>query len=221
MIDTFASLSADYGAFLANLEAIADDHSPAAIFRRARRASYADASRARRWKARAIALNPDPLENGIALSGMAPLRIDERWHLAVAFPQPSPLDRVVDPEADIVLIDPRTGGARVMGDHGRSMVAPAAAPDRLSVTTDAKAWARAIATHRLEWWRLRQARRHAMKAEPTFSGDVPVALLLGPPAKADWSSLRAGIIEVPADLRRTVQRAVVAQARLPRIEGVA
>lgn len=221
MTDTWASLAADYRAFLAKLEEIADDHSPAAIFRRARRASYADATKARQWKARALNLNPEPLDNAIALSGMAPIRMDERWQLAVAVPQPSPLDHAVDPNTDVVVIDPRTGKAQVMGDHGRSMVAPSNSPDRLTVTTDAKAWARSIATARLEWWHLRQARRHAMKAEPTFSGEIPAALLLGKPDKADWSALRAGVIEVPADLRRLVHRAVVAQARLPRIEGIA
>lgn len=216
---TWAALASDYRTHLAAIETFADDHSPAAIFRRARRASYADATRARRWKARALNLNPDPLDNAIALSGMAPIRIDERWHLGVAVPQPDPLDHIIPAGTDVVLIDPVSGRATVMGDHSRAMVAPIFHRERIAVTTDARGWSRQIALDRLEWWHSRQARRRALQAELTWFGDISTALIIGPLARVRWSDLSADVIEVPADLRRNVQRAVLAEARLPRIEG--
>lgn len=216
---TFAAFATDFRQLLSDIESFGDDHSPCAIWRRAYRASLTNAERSRRWKARAISLNPDPLHNAIALSGMAPVMWEERWHLGVAVPQPHPDEPYPANIEDVVLIDPRTGTATVMGDIGRTHVAPRAEQDRISVTTDAKAWARDIALARLEWYQLRRQRRHALQAEPGFTGDVPSALLLAPPNKVRWSDLRAKIIDVPADMRRDVNRAVFAQAQLPKIEG--
>lgn len=216
---TWAALASDYRQLLADAEALRDDHSPAAIFRRARRASYSNAPKSRRWKARAIGLNPDPLHNADALSGMAPMQLEERWHLAVAVPQPSPLTLAIDPDIEVVLIDPATGHSSVMSDHTRALVAPTQHQERITITTDARAWARDIALHRLEWLGLRAARRNALQAEPTWTGEPTSALILGPLSRVRWSDIRADVIDVPADLRRNVQRAVYDQARLPRIEG--
>lgn len=218
MTDTIAAIASDFRALLAECERVADDHSPNAIFWRAWLASMANAPRARAWKARALSLNPDPLHNAIALAGMAPLQWEDRWHLVVALPQPNPADGMLDYVDDVVLIDPKSGAAHVMGDHGATHIAPAAA-QRLAIHTDAKAWARDIALHRLEWYRMRQARRAALQVDPTWIGDPPAALILAKPAKVRWSDLRADVIEVPAELRQDVQRAMMAQARLPRIEG--
>lgn len=218
MTDSLASIAAAYRALLTDAERAADDHSPGAIFWRAWRASMSDAPRSRAWKARALNLNPEPLHNAIALAGMAPLQWDDRWHLAVALPQPNPAG---DPHAyveDIVLIDPKTSRAHVMGDHGATHIAPDTA-QRLTVHTDAKAWARDIALQRLEWYQTRRARRHALQVEPSWNGHPAAALILAAPSKVRWSDIQADIIEVPAELRRDVHRAVIAQARLPRIEG--
>lgn len=218
MTDTIAAIAADFRALLFELEAIVDDHTPGAIFWRAWRASMTNAPKARAWKARALGLNPEPLHNAIALAGMAPIQWEERWQLAVALPQPNPADGFLDDVDDVVLIDPKTGTAHVMSDHGATHIAPAAA-QRLTVHTDAKAWAREIALNRLEWHQTRKERRRALQVDPTWTGFPPAALILTQPAKVRWSEFHADIIEVPAELRRDVQRAMFAQANLPKIEG--
>lgn len=214
---SFAELARDYADFYRRLDSIADDHSPAAIWRRAERASRADLPRAREWKARFLGLDPAPLHNAIALAGMAPLQWDEVWHLAVALPQPEPF--AVNPVIDEVLVIARDGKAFVLGDPAAAYVAPRHEIEHLRVLTDAKAWARDIALHRLEWWRLRGDRQRALQALPTWDGDPPSALILGPIHRVRWSDFRAKVVEVPAGLRQQVNRAVFAQARLPRIEG--
>lgn len=218
MTDTIAAIATDTRALLIEIEREADDHSPGAIFWRAWRASMSDAPRSRAWKARALGLNPEPLHNGIALNGMAPIQWDDRWHLAVALPQPDPADGYLDAIDDVLLIDPKTGHAHVLGDSGATHIAPHTA-QRLTVYTDAKGWARAVALDRLEWFQTRKARRRALQVDPTWTGYPAAALLLAPPQKVRWSELQADIIEVPAELRRDVHRAVLAQANLPTIEG--
>jgi hypothetical protein len=218
LIDCAAMLAADR-AILDDAERLAAEHSPAAIFRRSRRASYANQPKARAWKARALGLNPTPAHNSIALSGMVPLQIDDRWHLAVALPQPAPGGGDTAGIEDLVLIDPAANRAHVMGDVGRDHVGPAYGVDRLPVMTDPKAWARDIALARMEWFQLAAARQRANQAAPFWLGGITAALLLAPTAKVRWSDLQAKVLDVPADMRRDVQRAIFAQARLPRIEG--
>ena len=219
MTDTLQSIAADYRALISRLDAETDDHSPGAIWRRAERATRANLPKARAWKARALGLNPAPLHNAIALSGMAPIMFDERWHLALALPQPHPVDGLLDLIEEVVLIDPAANTAQVMGDPRATHIAPGQTLDRLSVTSDPKAWARAIALDRLEWWQTRRARRRNLQAEPTWIGDVPSALILAPLKRVRWADFHAKIIDVPADMRRDVQRAIMAQANLPRVEG--
>lgn len=216
MTDSLSAIAADYRDLLARVDAFAADHRPGAIWRRARRAALTP--RARRWTARALDLDPEPTHNVIALSGMAPLLVDDRWHVAVAWPQPEPGTGLTTPD-DVVLIDPATNTAAVLGDAGVAMIAPAIRHDRISVTADPKAWARAIALDRLEWWRCRADRERLLQAPPAWSGQPPHALILVPPKRVPWRELDAAIIDVPPDLRTTVHRAVLAQARLPRIEG--
>lgn len=218
MID-LAPISAAYAALIASIDQHFDDHSPGAIWRRAERASRANSPKVRRWKARALGLNPEPLHNAIALAGMAPIMFEDSWHLGVALPQPCPVGGLLDQVDDVVLIDPVANTAQMMGDRGATHVGPRLAVERLPVTTDPKQWARDIALHRLEWYRLRAERRRTMQAEPYWSGDIPSALIIGSPKKVRWSDFDAKIIDVPADMQRTVQRAIFAQARLPRVEG--
>jgi hypothetical protein len=213
------SLAADYRGLLASVEAFRDDHTPGAIYRRAARAARVNAQKSRRWKARAIGLNPEPLHNAIALSGMAPMMWEERWHLAVALPQPNPVGGLTDPAQEVVLIDPATNQAHVMGDLAAKFIAPLYHRDRLNVLTDPKAWAREIALDRLEWYSLRAQRRAALQAEPTWTGDIPAALLFGSPKAVRWSDFDAKVIDVPADMRVSIRNAMLNQARLPRIQG--
>jgi len=215
--DTFAALARDYADFYRRLDAIADDHSPGAVWRRANRASRADLPRARKWKARFLDLDPAPLHNAVALDGMAPMLWEDAWHLAVALPQPGPY--ALEFEPDDVLLIARDGRAQMLGDPACAYIAPAREQERLTIRTDAKAWARDIALQRLEWWGLRRERRRLLQAEPTWVGEPTTALIMGPLAKVRWSDFRATVIEVPADLRQQVNRAVYAQAQLPRIEG--
>lgn len=210
---------------LTRVQALCPDHSVGAIWRRAYRASICSgrAVKSRRWKARAIGLNPEPMYNVIALSGMTPIHVDERWMLAVAIPQPTPLAQggVAREIDDVVLIDPDTGDASVMGDAGATHIAPPpiGMVDRLPVMTDAKAWARQIALDRLEWWNLRKERHRMIQAEPTWDGWPTAALLLVDPKKMRWSALSATVLEVPAEMREIVRRAILSEARLPRVEG--
>lgn len=198
------------------------DHSPAAIWRRAYQRSISDgkAERSRRWKARAINLDPEPLHNAIALSGMAPLQVDEEWMLAVAIPQPAPTNDMGYNIEDVILVNPKTGKAKWMGDMGATHVAPPAGMvRRLPVMPDAKEWARHIALDRLEFWHTRAERRRMIQADPIWNGWPTAALLLVEPKKMRWSQLDAAVLEVPADMREIVRRAVLADARLPKIEG--
>lgn len=206
-----------YRGLLAEIEA--DDATPGAVFARAQRAALTSAPKSRAWKARTLRLDPAPLHNAIALSGMVPLQIDNRWHLAVAVPQPSPISGDTADIEDIVLIAPATNKAHVLGDPARSHISPCDEPDRVMVMVDPLAWARSIALERLDWYRMLQLRRRALKVLPTWTGGISSALLLVEPKLVRWSDIRSGILEVPADLRKDVQRAIFAQARLPRVEG--
>lgn len=213
------SIRAGLEKLLADCEGITRDFSPGAIYRRAERATRASLPKVRRWKARALGLNPTPLHNAIALSGMVPIMFDERWHLAVALPQPAPLGGLFDQIEDVVLIDPKSGNAHVMGDRGATHIAPRASLERITVTTDAHAWARDIALARLEWFNLRRSRQRAMQAIPSWTGDIPSALILASPKQVRWADFNAKIIDVPADMRRDVRHAIFAQARIPKVEG--
>lgn len=213
---TLSELRADMATFIADCDAITGVLSPGTLFRRAELTAVRNAPKARAWKARALNLNPEPLHNAVALAGMTPMRIEGKWMLAVAVPQPRYAD---DPIDDVVVIDPRTSKARVLGDHAAAVVAPRRHTEKLAVHTDAKAWARDIALHRLEWYRTRASRRRMIQAEAVWSGDIPSALLLDKPAKVRWADLDANILNVPAHLRVDVRKAVFAQARLPQVEG--
>jgi hypothetical protein len=214
------TLKADWLALLADCDALTRSVggvlSPDALFRRAELQAASNAPKARAWKARAISLNPEPLHNAVALGGMVPMQVAGKWMLAVALPQPRYAD---DPIDDVVVIDPKTGKARVLGDHTAPIVAPRRHADKLPVHTDPKAWARDIALHRLEWFRTRASRRRMIQADAQWTGDIPAALLLATPNKVRWADLDAEILDVPAHLRADVRKAVFAQARLPRVEG--
>lgn len=218
MID-LSQIASAYADLMNRIDQHFDDHSPGAIWRRAERATRANSPKARRWKARSLDLNPEPLHNAIALAGMVPIMFEDRWQIAVALPQPCPVGGLLDLVDDVVLIDPTTNAAQVMGDRGATHVAPRLLRERLSITTDPKAWARDIALNRLEWFKLRGDRRRALQAEPHWSGDISSALIIGNPKKVRWADFDAKIIDVPADMQRTVQRAIFRQARLPRVEG--
>lgn len=211
-----SEIRAAYDAILAECDTLTGVRTPAMLFRAAERAAHRAAPKARAWKARAINLNPEPLHNAVALAGMVPMRIEDTWMLAVAIPQPRYTDDAI---GDVVVINPRTSKARVLGDHAAAVVAPRRHAAKLAVHTDPKAWAREIALHRLEWFRTRQMRRKLLQAEATWSGDIPSALLLDKPARVHWADLDAEILDVPAHLRADVRKAVFAQARLPRVEG--
>ena len=213
---TLASLRTDIAALITDCDALTGVLSPGALFRRAELTAVTNAPKARAWKARALNLNPEPIHNAVALGGMTPMRIEGKWMLAVAVPQPRYAD---DPIEEVVVIDPRANTARVLGDHLAAIVAPRRHIDKLPVHTDAKAWARDIALHRLEWFRTRQSRRRLLQAEISWTGDIPAALLLDKPPKVRWADLAAGILDVPPVLRADVRKAVFAQARLPRVEG--
>lgn len=212
MADTYRHLMDD-------AERLLGDHSPAAIFRRSRRATRSNPVKSRAWTARALDLDPAPAYNAIALAGMVPLQIDDRWHLAVALPQPRPLDPYTDDIEDLLLINPAANTAHVMGDITRDHVGAAASHERVVVMDDPKAWARRVALHRLEWYHLLETRRNQLKAEPGWVGDMPFALILTSPKRVRWSEIQTTVLDVPAEMRRDVQRAIFAQARLPRIEG--
>jgi hypothetical protein len=214
----FSDLARDYADFYRRLDAIIDDHCPGSVWRRAERASRADLPRSRAWKARFLDLNPEPLHNAIALAGMVPLMWEDTWHLAVALPQPEPLG-LPNPEVDDVILIARDGTAQMLGDRECAYFAPRRRQERIRITRDAKQWARDIALQRLEWWRLRGDRRRKLHAEPTWCGEPEGGLIMGPLKRVRWSDFDATVIEVPADLRQEINRAVYAQARLPRVEG--
>lgn len=214
--------SAANKALLAEIDAAFPDRSAGAIWRAAYQQSITQgrSEQSRQWKARALRLNPEPVHNAIALSGMAPLQFDGRWMLAVALPQPAPVGDLGYNVEDVVLIDPKAKRAEMMFDVGATHYAPPVGlVDRVVAEVDPIAWARAIALERLEWWKLRGERRQAMQAEPTWCGWPSAALMLAPPEKVRWSDFSGSLVQVPAELRQRVNRAILAQARLPRVEG--
>lgn len=172
---------------------------------------------ATRWKAQALNLDATDPHMPIALACFAPAKIGDVWMLAVPLPLPRPLGpKFADPE-EIVLIDPKTGGAILHGGD-TALLLPSAAQDRFVVMADAKAWAREIATAVIEWlYRCDNARREA-NINPAWDGYPPSALAIGDTSKIIWpqaKSIVAGQGIDAADLKKVIFR----QAAITRVES--
>jgi hypothetical protein len=174
-----------------------------------------NAAKARRWKARALGLNPDQANLDVALSGMTPWHDGERWLLMVAYPSPRPM-AVKDMEVtDLVLIDPGSGAATHFGEAQPTLLCPVN-DDDFTVHADARHWAREWATSRLEWFFSKRLARQRANVEPIWTGMPPSALAIGDVRQIQWphaEQITAGVGIDPKALVAGVRRLF----HLPRI----
>lgn len=169
---------------------------------------------ATKWKAKALGIDSAQRDVDVALSGMTPYRVGERLLLAVAYPAPKPLARP-QPVDELVLIDPQTGRANLYGDDDRLLTGIES--EHIVVTADAMAWARELATIRLEWlYRRRHARRVA-NIEPVWTGLPSTSLAIGDLTRIRWPLVDVITAASDIDHKRLVA-AVRRQYHLPRVQ---
>ncbi len=169
----------------AMFEVLADitPDSPGKTFRACRRREADSPETAHAWKCRALELNPETTPRA-ALGGMTPLRTEDGWRLAVAYPAPCPVGPTFDDPCDLVLIDPKTGTAST--EDGRPTLIEPAHGGRFTVHADARHWAREIATARMEFIHRYFAEVAIGNVKPVWIGAPPSALAIGSLAKIDW-----------------------------------
>lgn len=168
------------------IHAVLDDHAPDTadkLFRASQRRERCSHESAHAWKCRALDLNPATTPS-LALGGMTPVNLGG-WFLGIAVLSPSPMSIDMTEIDTLVLIDPKTGKASVYQDKHPQLIAPANT-QKFTVHADAKAWARDLARHRLEFVRSAQLARRQANIPPNWSGFPPSALLIGQPKDIDW-----------------------------------
>jgi len=176
-----------------------------------------NAKKVLRWKASALNFNPDSPNLDLALSGMTPWNDGEKWMLAVALPAPEPFSfaREHGGPDGIILIDPKTGEASVLGDSNPALILPIET-DHLTVHTDARLWARDFATARVEWLFGKFNAERVANITPKWTGMPPAALLIGDPIKVAWP--RGANITVGEGVdAKAIQKAIYAQSRTSRV----
>lgn len=186
-------------------------------WRKAVRSQKRNPAGATQWKARALNLDATDPHMAIAMACFAPMKRGDGWALAVPLPLPCPMGpKFAEPE-EIILIDTATGAASAYGSDG-SFLIPAASYDRFAVMADAKAWAREIATHIVEWfYRCDLARREA-NIGPAWDGYPPSALAIGDIGKIRWPHVDAITARNGVDAA-ALKKAIFRQARITRVES--
>lgn len=198
------------------LEAMAPD-GMAKDWRRAVRSQSRNPAGATQWKARALNLDVADPHMAIAMACFAPMKRGDAWALAVPLPLPCPIGpKFAEPE-EIVLIDTATGAASTYSSVDNILI-PSASHGRFAVMADAKAWAREIATHIVEWfYRCDLARRDA-NVSPAWDGYPPSALAIGDVGKIIWPQVDAITARNGVDAA-ALKKAIFKQARLTRVES--
>lgn len=163
-----------------------DAHQPDSadkLWRASRRRELKSYQSSHQWKCRAIDLNPATTPT-LALGSMTPINLDG-WKLGIAVPAPDPMTVDMTEIVTLVVLDPKTGKAEIFEDKAPQIVEPANM-QRFTVHADAKAWARDIARHRVEFVRSAQIARRQANIPPTWHGLPPSALAVGKLDKIEW-----------------------------------
>lgn len=156
---------------------------PDKLWRASRRRELKSYQSAHQWKCRALDLNPATTPT-LALGSMTPINSDG-WKLGIAVPAPDPMTPDMTEIVTLVMLDPKTGKAVIFQDKTPQLVEPISM-QRFTVHADAKAWARDIARHRLEFVRSSQIARRQANIPPIWHGLPPSALAVGKLDKIDW-----------------------------------
>jgi hypothetical protein len=122
---------------------------------------------------------------------------------------------------DVILWDPRSNDVALAGEHPSStrllLPSEATMADRLVVYADPGAFFRAWAAKRLA---IIIEYQKTGRSFETDDGCIPGAFLVGKPAAVTWSHVHCPtIVAGPGVDRRELHRAIVASARLPKVEG--
>jgi hypothetical protein len=167
--------------------------------------------------------------NRYALLPFAAMRTADGWRLGMALDPPPCLD--VDavlswqPDCDIVLVDPATGKADLVGDCGGWIVGDIPSSANVALYTNGLSFARAWAEQRAAWLDLHQRANVPRLApkEPQNHG-LPGLLLAGPFNRVcNWLPLqnRTRIAVDDPALIRPMSAALLRAKRVPIVETLA
>lgn len=167
--------------------------------------------------------------DGYALAPFAAMRTADGWRLGVSLDPPPCLDVAAvlswQPGGDIVMVDPDTGKASLVGDSGGWIVGDIPFGDAVTLYTNGLAFARAWAAKRLAWLELhkRAAIPGLAVSEPLDHG-LPGLLLAGPLCTVcSWLPLidRARVnVDEPA-MVRPLAAALLRAKRVPQVAALA
>lgn len=125
--------------------------------------------------------------------------------------------------ADLILWQPQTQRIRIFGEAANAaiLITPFQTEPELTVFADGFAFFRAWADRRAAFYARRQAARETMHAiiptEPA-DGNLPGALVVGNLDKIQWRDTGAStLLAGPGVDPKTLQRAVLRSARIPRV----
>jgi hypothetical protein len=209
-------------------EGLADVHSylrwllsdaPERVWQRASFAMWNGDRKPLRWLAKHLKVDPTEERAWFALAGFAPLLLGETWHIAAATPAPDPFDPDSSPGDTVVIVDPASGKASVVGDPGPALVSPSPQPESLFVHTDGLRWLREWADARVIFLETRRQAIAQRRIVPRFCGEPPSAVAIGPINKLPWAGLYARRVRVDAEHAKTVKSAIFRAANLPRVEA--
>lgn len=162
-----------------------------------------------------------------ALLPFAAMRTVDGWRLGVALDPPPSLDADAvlqwQPDCDVVLVDPATGKAELVGDAGGWIVGDIPNADAVALYTNGLSFARAWAAQRVAWLDLhRRANVPGLAlSEPQYHG-LPGLLLAGPFNRVcSWLPLidRARITVDDHAMVRPVAAALLRAKRVPIVEA--
>lgn len=179
----------------------------------------AENGKARRWMARHLRIPADDARAWFALAGFAPIELQGAWHIAAAVPAPDPFNHDSQPGADVVIVNPDTNAAALLGETGPALVLPHPQPEALQVHTDALQWLRAWADERVIFFERRRQAIATARIIPTFQGEPPAALAIGDINKVPWHQIYARTIRADFAHAQAIRRAMFRAADLPRVEA--
>lgn len=170
------------------------------------------------WMARHLRIDPADPRTWFALAGFAPMEIDGRWHIAAVIPAPDPF-RDFTPGDDVVIVDPETKKAAVLGDPEPQILTPRIQPASMFIHTDPVAWLREWADDRVVFLERRRECVRRSRIVPRFSGEPPSALAIGNIDEISWGGIYAQTIRADFENYRAIKRAIFRAAHLPRVEA--
>lgn len=172
-----------------------------------------------RWMAKHLQIDHTDPRTWFALAGFAPMSINDAWHIAAISPAPDPFDHDSFSDGEVILVDPETRQASILGDPSPAIVAPSPQPDAITVLTDGMKWLRAWADERVIFFEHRASAIARARIVPTFSGEPPAALAIGDISRVPWSRLYAKTIRADFEHAKAIKRAIFRAADLPTVEA--